>query len=100
VTDSAFIITPYNDALGISSRGSYQQEIRIRLADLSALVTHIMKALPRDAHGAAVIDQIIVAARACRPRDRTNADRQRRFRQRRRAQQRGTHSSAKETTPA
>jgi hypothetical protein len=100
VTDSPFIITPYYDALGIRSRGSYQQEIRIGLADLSALVTDIMKALPRDAHGAAVIDQIIGAARASRPRDRTNAERQRRFRQRRRARRLNVCTVGKESAPA
>jgi len=85
MTDTAFVVVQYYDALGIRSRGSHSQEIRIRLADVSALVTHIIRALPRDAHGTAVIDQIIVAARARRPRDPTNAERQRRFRQRRRA---------------
>ncbi len=48
-----------------------------------ALVIEIVKAVPRDVHGAALIDQIIAAARARRFRDPTNAERQRRFRQRR-----------------
>ena len=48
----------------------------------------------------AVIDQIIAAARARRPRDRTNAERQRRFRQRRRVQHLGADSIGKESMPA
>ena len=69
-------------------------------ADLPALVGEIVKLVPRGEHGAALIDQIIGAIRAQRPRDRTNAERQRRFRQRRRAQQPRAGSIGKESTPA
>ena len=100
MTDTAFVIVRYHDALGIRTRGSYPQEIRIRLSELPALVVEIIRAVPRDTHGATLLDQIIAAARARRPRDCTNAERQRRFRERRRAQQRGAHSSVKKTTPA
>ena len=100
MTDTGFMMVQYHDALGIRIRGSYPQEIRVRLSDLPALIAEIVGALPRDAHGATLIDQIIAAARARRPRDRTNAERQRRFRQRRRARQRGAHSCVEETTPA
>ncbi len=80
MTDNAFVIVQYYDALGIRTRGSYPQEIRIRLAEVPALVTEIIRVVPRDEHGTALVDQIITAARAHRPRDRTNAERQRRFR--------------------
>jgi hypothetical protein len=63
-------------------RRPYSQEFKISLVDAPALIMAIINAAPRDAHGAALIDQIIVAIRAPRPRDRTNAERQRRFRQR------------------
>ena len=100
MTETAFIIVQYYDALGIRTRGSYPQELRIRMSEISALVAELIKVVPRDASGAALLDQIIAAARARRPRDRTNAERQRRFRERRHAQQPGAHSSVKKTTPA
>ena len=99
MTDTAFVTVQYYDALGIRTRGSYPQELRIRMSEISALVAELIKVVPRDASGAA-FDQIIAAARARRPRDRTNAERQRRFRERRHAQQPGAHSSVKKTTPA
>jgi hypothetical protein len=83
MTDTAFVIVRYYDALGIRTRGSYPQEIRIRMSEIPTLVTEIIKDVPRDAPGAALLDQIIAAARARRSRDPTNAERQRRFRQRR-----------------
>ena len=98
MTDTAFVIVECYDALIIRTRGSYPQEIRIRLGEVPALVTDIIRVLPRDEHGA-VIDQIIAAARARRPRDRTNAERQRRFRQRRRAQHVHAKTIGKESTP-
>jgi hypothetical protein len=99
MTDTAFVIVECYDALIIRTRGSYPQEIRIRLGEVPALVTDIIRVLPRDKHGAAVIDQVIAAARARRPRDRTNAERQRRFRQRRRAQHVHAKTIGKESTP-
>ena len=98
MTETAFIIVQYYDALGIRTRGSYPQELR--MSEISALVAELIKVVPHDAFGAALLDQIIAAARARRPRDRTNAERQRRFRERRHAQQPGAHSSVKKTTPA
>jgi hypothetical protein len=100
MTDTAFVILQYYDALGIRTRGSYPQEIRIRLSEVPALVAEIIRRVPRDAHGAALIDQIIAAARARRPSDRANAERQRRFRQRRRAQQLRADRTGKEKIPA
>ncbi len=100
MTDTGFVILKYYDELGIRTRGSYPQEIRIRLPEVPALVAEIIRVVPRDAPSAAVIDQIIAAARARRPRDRTNAERQRRFRQRRRVQHLGADSIGKENTPA
>ena len=70
------------------------------LAALPALVAEIVRVLPPNAHSAAVIDQIIAAARARRPRDRTNAERQRRFLQRRRVQHLSADSIGKENAPA
>ena len=69
------------------------------LAALPALVAEIVRVLPPNAHSAAVIDQIIAAARARRPRDRTNAERQRRL-QRRRVQHLSADSIGKENAPA
>jgi hypothetical protein len=100
MTDIGCTIVQYRDALGIRTRGSHPQEIRIRLSDLGALIAEIIDAVPRDAEGTALIDQIITAARLRRPRDRTNAERQRRFRQRRRARQAGVRCGVTETTPA
>ena len=99
MTDTGFVILQYHDALGIRIRGAYPQEIRVRLSDVPALIAEIIRVVPRDAHGAALIDQIIAAARARRPRDHTNAERQRRFRQRQRARPRAD-SIGKEITPA
>ena len=99
MTDTGFMMVQYHDALGIRIRGSYPQEIRVRLSDLSSLIAEIIGAMPRNAHGAALINQIIAAARARCPRDQ-NAERQRRFRQRRRDRQRGAHRGVEETTPA
>jgi hypothetical protein len=62
----------------------HYSEFRIRdkisLADAPALIVAIINAVPRDAHGTSVLDQIFADVRAHRPRDRTNAERQRRFR--------------------
>jgi hypothetical protein len=99
MTNTAFVVVHYYDTLGIRTRGSYPQEIRVRLSDLPSLIGEIIGAMPRNAHGTALINQIIAAARARRPRDCTNAERQRRFRQRRRARERRAHSSVEETTP-
>ncbi|MGO9363304.1 MAG: hypothetical protein ACLP02_07555 [Rhodomicrobium sp.] len=93
-------ILEYSGALRTRLRRPYSQEFQIRLPEVPALVAEIIRLVPRDAHGAAVIDQIIAAARARRPRDRTNAERQRRFRQRRRVQHLGADSIGKENTPA
>jgi hypothetical protein len=54
------------------------------VTDAPALIVAIINAVPRDAPGTSVLFQIIAVVRARRRRDRTNADRQRRFRQRRR----------------
>jgi hypothetical protein len=84
MTDSPFVIVQYySGGLAICTRGSYPQELRIRASDISALITKLIEFVPRDAAGAAVIDQIIADASARRSRDPTNAERQRRFRQRR-----------------
>ena len=64
-------------------RRPYSQEFKISLVDAPALIVAIINAVPRDAHAATVIDHIVAAARARRPRDPTNAERQRRFRKRR-----------------
>ncbi len=100
MTDTAFVIVQHCDTICIRSVGSYPQEIRVRLSDLTDFINKILSFVPRDAHGAVVFDQIIAAARAHRPRDRTNADRQRRFRQRCRARQREARSSVRGTAPA
>ena len=99
MTDTRFIMMQYCDALGIRTRGSYPQELRIRMSEISALVAELIKVVPRDASGAALLDQIISAACARRSRDRTNAERQRRFRQRRRAQRRNVDNVGKENMP-
>jgi hypothetical protein len=83
MTDGAFIIVNYYDALGIRTRGSYPQELRIRMSEIPALIRELIQVVPRDAPGAAILDQIIISARAQRSRDPTNVERQRRFRQRR-----------------
>ena len=83
MTDSAFIIVNYYDALGVRTRGPYPQEFRIRTSEIPALITKLIKAMPRDAASAELLDQIIISARAQRSRDPTNAERQRHFRQRR-----------------
>jgi hypothetical protein len=80
------IVQEYGGKLNIRCRRPYPQEFQISLLEAPALIAEIVKAVPYDAHGAALIDQMIAAARARRPHDRTNAERQRRFRQRRRAQ--------------
>jgi hypothetical protein len=87
MTENAFVIVQYYDALGIRTRGSYLQEIRIRLAEVPALSPKSSGLSPRDPPGAMLVDQIIAAVRSRRPVDGTNAERQRRFRQRRPAQQ-------------
>ena len=99
MTDTAFVIVQYYDALGIRTRGSHLQELRIRTSEISALVAKLIRLVPRDASGAALLDQIIAAARARRSRDRTNAERQRRFRQRRRAQRRNVDNVGKDNMP-
>ena len=86
MTGAARVILDRSGALRISVWRPYSQEVQIRLPDLPALIGEIVKVVPRDEHGVALIDQIIAAARAHRRHDRTNAERQRRFRQRRRAQ--------------
>jgi hypothetical protein len=100
MTDSPFVILRSYGALAIRTRGSYPQELRIRAPEISALIAELINVVPRDASGAALLDQIIAAARARRPHDRTNAERQRRFRQRRRAQHLRADRTGKESTPA
>jgi hypothetical protein len=99
MTDTAFAVVQYQDTLGIRTRRPHPQEIRVRPSDLPALIAEIIGAVPRDAQGATLIDQIIAAAERV-VRAGRSAERQRQFRQRRRARQRGAHSSVKETTPA
>ena len=99
MTDTAFVTVQYYDALGIRTRGSYPPELRTRTSEISVLVAELIKVVPRDASGAALLDQIIAAARARRSRDRTNAERQRRFRQRRRAQRLNVDNVGKENMP-
>ena len=94
------VILEQSGALRISVWRPYSQEIEIRLPDVPALISEIVKVVPRDEHGVALIDQIIAAARAHRRHDRTNAERQRRFRQRRRAQHLRAGNTGKESTPA
>jgi hypothetical protein len=86
--------------LHIRCRRPYPQEFQLRLLEVPVLVAEIVGVLPRDAHSIALIDQIMAAVRAHRPRDRTNAERQRRFRQRRRAEQLRASRTSKEGTPA
>jgi hypothetical protein len=43
MTDTAFVIVECYDALIIRTRGSYPQEIRIRLGEVPALVTDIIR---------------------------------------------------------
>jgi hypothetical protein len=43
MTENAFVIVQYYDALGLRARGSYPQEIRVRLAEVPALVTEIIR---------------------------------------------------------
>jgi len=101
MSDPALIVLQGCDGkLRIRRRQPSSQELQISLVEVLPLVTEIVKAVPRDAHGAALIEQIIAAARTHRPRDRTNAERQRRFRQRRRARQGGVCSGVREKTPA
>ena len=38
MTDSAFIIVRYYDAFGIRIRGSYSQELRIRMSEFLAVI--------------------------------------------------------------
>ena len=72
MTNSPFVIVQYyGGGLGICTRGSYPQELRIRASDTSVLITKLIEFVPRDASGTALLDQIITAARARRPRDRT-----------------------------
>jgi hypothetical protein len=99
MTATASVILEHSGALRIRVWRPYSREIQIQLPEVPALVAEIVKVVPRDAHGAALIDQIIAATRAHRPRDRTNAERQRRFRQRHRARRLHTESIGKESTP-
>jgi hypothetical protein len=80
-------------------RRPYSQEFKISLVDAPTVIMAIINAVPRDAHGAVLIDQIVAAVRARRPHDRTNTERQRRFRQRRRAQRLNADSIGKESVP-
>lgn len=100
MTDTPIISLNHNGAIAIRLQRPCSQEFQLSLLELPALVAEIARVLPRDAHGVALIDQIIAAARAHRPRDLTSAERQRRFRQRRRAQQPRTDRTGKESTPA
>ena len=100
MTGAARVILDRSGALRISVWRPYSQEVQIRLPDLPALIGEIIKVVPRDEHGVALIDQIIAAARAHRRHDRTNAERQRRFRQRRRTQHLRAGNTGKESTPA
>jgi hypothetical protein len=100
VTDTPIITLNHNGAIAIRLQRPYSQEFQLSLLELPALVAEIARVLPRDAHGVALIDQIIAVARMHRPRDLTNAERQRRFRQRRRAQQLRADRTSKESSPA
>jgi hypothetical protein len=77
------ILQEYGGKLCIRRRQPNSPEFQVSLLEVPALVIAIIKAVPRDAYGAALIEQIIATARAQRQRDRTNAERQRRFRERR-----------------
>jgi hypothetical protein len=99
MSDTPIVIIEHSDALGIRL-GRQSREFQIRLSEVPALFEEIIKVMGRQAHGAALIDRIIAAARARRPRDRTNAERQRRFRQRRGVQHLITDGIGKENTPA
>jgi hypothetical protein len=81
MTDTGFVIVRYSEPPGIRTRRLCPQGIRVRLSDPAALVVEVIRAVPCDADSAAPIDQIIAPVRARRPHDRTNSERQRRFRQ-------------------
>jgi hypothetical protein len=98
VTDTPIVTLDHSGAVRIRLQRPYSQEFQLSLLELPALVAEI--AMLRNVHGVALIDQIIVAARAHRRCDRTNAERQRRFRQRRRAQQVRADRTGKEKMPA
>ena len=100
MTHAPIVTLDHSGAVRIRLQRPHAQELQLSRLELPALVAEIVRVLPRDAYGIALIDQIVAAARTHRPRDRTNAERQRRFRQRRRARQRGAHRSVEETTPA
>ena len=100
VTHAPIVTLDHSGAVRIRLQRPHAQELQLGLLELPALVAEIVRVLPRDAHGIALIDQIVAAARAHRPRDRTNAERQRRFRQRRRAQRMRAETTGNERPPA
>ena len=97
MTDTPIISLNHNGAIAIRLQRPCSQEFHLSLLESPALVAEIARVLPRNAHGVALI---IAAARAHRPRDLTSAERQRRFRHRRRVQQPRTDRTGKESTPA
>ena len=73
------VIVEY-DALRNRLRRPHSQKLQIRLPELPAQVAEVTMVVPRDAHGAALIDQIIVCRTRAAPgqsRCRTPAPRQR-----------------------
>jgi hypothetical protein len=99
VTDKPIVTLDHSGAVRVRLQRPYSQEFQLRLFEVPALVAEIVTVLPRNTHSVNLIDQIVAAARAHRPRDRTNAERQRRFRQRRRAQRLNAASIGKESMP-
>ena len=100
MTDTPIVTLDHSGAVRVRLQRPYSQEFQLRLFELPPLLAEIVRLLPRNAHGVALIDQIIAAARAHRSQDRTNAERQRRFRHRRRAQQLRADRTGKEKAPA
>ena len=100
MTHPPIVTLDHSGAIRIRLQRPHAQELQLRLLELPALVAEIVRVLPRDAYGIALIDLIVAAARGHRPRDRTNAERQRRFRQGRRAQRMRAETTGNERPPA
>ena len=100
MTHAPIVTLDHSGAVRIRLQRPHAQELQLGLLELPALVAEIVRVLPRDTHGIALIDQIVAAARAHRARDRTNAKRQRRFRQRHRAQHVRAEKTGKVQPPA
>jgi hypothetical protein len=100
MTDGGFVIVQYDDAIGIQAQDFGPLELRVRLSEVPTFISQIIGAVSRDTKGGMLIDEIVAAARARRPSDRTNAERQRRFRQRRGTRQQRANRGSEEITPS